>query len=94
MISHITYPEVISSVNRAPGIPQDPLGRNYKIEKISYVRNHVIFHLKPVPSKNIEKWRSYILNERNFEKKNRKWEIPYLDTNFQKNYILNLEISS
>ena len=33
---------------------------SYKKSKIglgNYVRNHVIFHLKPVPSKNIEKWR-------------------------------------
>ena len=36
------------------GIPQNPWG---KLGKISYVRNHVIYHLlRSVPSKNIEKW--------------------------------------
>ena len=36
------------------GIP-GPLGQNVKFALHTYVRNHVIFHLHPVPSKNIEK---------------------------------------
>ena len=36
------------------GIP-GPLGQNVKFALHTYVRNRVIFHLHPVPSKNIEK---------------------------------------
>ena len=40
-----------STFRRIPG----PLGRNVKFALHTYVRNRVIFHLHPVPSKNIEK---------------------------------------
>ena len=33
--------------------------RNQKFHKRNYVRNHVSKRLKPVPSKNIENWRSF-----------------------------------
>ena len=63
-----------------------PLWRNWK----SYVWKHVGFHLKPAPSKNIENWQSIsILNIRIFEKKVifGFWEIPYLNTRFQKKFF-------
>ena len=45
--------------------------KNSKIGLGTYVRNHLNFHLKPVPSKNIENWRSFsILSLYIFEKKN------------------------
>ena len=85
MISHITcffdfaisLQEALESFwreifrkKRLLGIPQEPLGQNCKIEKTSYVRNHVSFHLRPVPSKNIENWRrNSILSVDIFEKK-------------------------
>ena len=43
----------ICKQNDFKGFPNTPRG---KIKKISFVRNHDIFHLRPVPSKNIEKW--------------------------------------
>ena len=42
----------ILAANPAQGNHQSPWG---EIAKISDVQNHVIFHLRPVPSKNIEK---------------------------------------
>ena len=35
--------------------PTDPLGQNRRNRLYTYVRNFNIFHLRPVPSKNIEK---------------------------------------
>ena len=66
MISHITYffdfvilPQGIPGARFADKITSGdspgPPGAKLQNRKISYVRNHVIFHLKPVPSKNIEK---------------------------------------
>ena len=36
------------------GTPQAPLGQNRQNRLCTYVRNFDIFHLRPVPSKNIE----------------------------------------
>ena len=69
---------------------QDPMGQKYEIEKIGYARNHIIFHLRPVPFKNIEKWgRRIEWTKFSIVFFFRKWEIPYLDTKLQKKYYYN-----
>ena len=61
------------------GIP-GPLGQNVKFALHTYVRNRVIFHLHPVPSKNIEKrLQNSALKKKNCEKFFfRRWGFPQI----------------
>ena len=53
------------------GTPQTPLGKNRRNRLCTYVRNWNIFHLRPVPSKNIENCAlENFLKKIFFEKKN------------------------
>jgi len=86
-----------SEKNGFGGFPRNPWTKLQNLAKETiYVRNHVSFHLKPVPSKNIENWRSpSILNAGILKKRSSgSWEIPYLDTRSRKFHFLNWETPS